>query len=40
MFIWKWYHNHDKRGGDGDIDFTPQNKPAAETIQLFWKTAN
>lgn len=40
MFIWKWYHNHDKRGGAGDIDFTPQNKPAAETIQSFWKTVN
>ena len=40
MFIWKWYHNHARMGGHGDIDFTPQNKPAAETIQSFWKTAN
>lgn len=39
MFIWKWYHNHAERGGKGDIDFTPQNKPAAEIIESFWSTA-
>lgn len=37
MFIWKWYHNHSSSGGKGDIDFTPQNKPALETIKNFWE---
>ena len=36
MFIWKWYHNHIKQGGEGNIDFTPQNKPAEKTIRAFW----
>ncbi len=36
MFIWKWYHNHSVSGGRGNIDFTPQNKPALETIKSFW----
>lgn len=36
MFIWKWYHDHAKQGGVDDLDFTPQNKPAAETIKSYW----
>lgn len=40
MFIWKWYHNHSERGGNGDVDFTPQNKPAAELIKTFWSRTN
>jgi hypothetical protein len=35
-FIWKWYHNHDKAGGRGDTDFTPQNKLAEETIKKYY----
>ena len=27
-YIWKWYPQHDARGGRMDTDFTPQNKPA------------
>lgn len=37
VFIWKWYHNHKTQGGSGDIDFTPQNKPAEIYISNFWK---
>lgn len=36
MFIWKWYHNHSKQGGNGTFGFTPQNKPAQELIKKFW----
>ncbi|UKN02029.1 glycoside hydrolase [Paracrocinitomix mangrovi] len=36
-FIWKWYHNHDKAGGKGDTDYTPQNKLAEETIKTYFK---
>lgn len=36
MFIWKWYHNHESQGGNGDLDFTPQNKLAEKTIRSFW----
>ncbi len=36
IFIWKWYHNHGSQGGDGDLDFTPQNKKAEQTIRGFW----
>lgn len=32
-FVWKWYHNHSRAGGQGDRDFTPQNKLAEETIR-------
>jgi len=27
-FLWKWYPNHTNAGGSGNIDYTPQNKPA------------
>lgn len=36
IFIWKWFHNHKQQGGNKDVDFTPQNKLAAKTIQQFW----
>ncbi len=32
-FVWKWYHNHDERGGVDHNGFTPQNKPAEEVIR-------
>lgn len=35
-FIWKWYHNHENAGGKGNKDFTPQNKPAEQTIRDFY----
>jgi hypothetical protein len=32
-FIWKWFHVHDKVGGENDNRFTPQNKPAELVIK-------
>jgi len=37
-FVWKWYHNYDKSGGDKDNQFTPQNKPVEAVIQSFYKS--
>ena len=36
-FIWKWFHNHTKSGGEKDNQFTPQNKPVEAVIQTFYK---
>ena len=35
-FIWKWFIHHDRSGGDEDNRFTPQNKPAEDTIREFF----
>jgi hypothetical protein len=35
-FIWKWFHNHDKVGGEKNNRFTPQNKPAEELIRKLY----
>ena len=35
-FIWKWFIHHDRSGGIEDNRFTPQNKPAEETIREFF----
>lgn len=35
-FLWKWFIHHDKAGGENDPRFTPQNKPAEETIRAFY----
>jgi len=35
-FIWKWFINHEKTGGEGDNRFTPQNKPAEIVIREFY----
>ncbi|WP_445957993.1 glycoside hydrolase family 113 [Yeosuana sp.] len=32
-FIWKWYHNNDRAGGNNNTRFTPQNKPAEAIIK-------
>jgi hypothetical protein len=37
-FVWKWFHAHDKVGGNEDNQFTPQNKPAETVIQTYYKT--
>lgn len=37
-FVWKWFHAHDKVGGDQDNQFTPQNKPVETVIQSFYKS--
>ena len=36
-FIWKWFHAHDRVGGNEDSQFTPQNKPAEELIKEVYK---
>lgn len=36
LFIWKWFHNNAKVGGENNTGFTPQNKPAAAYIRSFW----
>lgn len=36
-FIWKWFHRHDKVGGEDDPMFTPQNKPVEEIIKTYYK---
>ncbi|MGC1204174.1 MAG: glycoside hydrolase [Flavobacteriaceae bacterium] len=35
-FIWKWFHNHDKVGGENNFMFTPQNKPAEAIIKYYY----
>jgi hypothetical protein len=32
-FIWKWFHNHDKVGGEDNFMFTPQNKPVENLLR-------
>jgi hypothetical protein len=31
-FIWKWFSKHSESGGSSDNKFTPQNKPAQQTL--------
>lgn len=35
-YVWKWFTFHDKVGGDEDNRFTPQNKPAEQTLRTFY----
>ncbi|WP_298766311.1 glycoside hydrolase [uncultured Polaribacter sp.] len=35
-FIWKWFHRHDKVGGENNNRFTPQNKPAEKLLQQLY----
>lgn len=35
-FFWKWHGKHDQAGGKDNIRFTPQNKPAQETIKEWY----
>jgi len=35
-FIWKWYHNYEKAGGENNKDYTPQRKPAEKVIQKWY----
>ncbi|OEK07861.1 glycoside hydrolase [Flavivirga aquatica] len=32
-FIWKWFHNYEKSGGENNSRFTPQNKPVETLIR-------
>ncbi|MFT4575186.1 MAG: hypothetical protein ACI9SI_000085 [Polaribacter sp.] len=35
-FIWKWFHNHEKSGGQDNNRFTPQNKPTEKLIKKLY----
>ena len=35
-FLWKWFHNHQKVGGENNNRFTPQNKPVEKLIQKLY----
>ena len=37
-YVWKWFIQHDKSGGEADNRFTPQNKPAQGVISDYYKT--
>ena len=37
-FIWKWFIDYDKVGGEDNPMFTPQNKPVEEVIKEYYKT--
>lgn len=32
-FIWKWFNNYNRAGGEADSQFTPQNKPVEAIIK-------
>jgi hypothetical protein len=36
-YVWKWFINHNASGGLKDNRFTPQNKPAENTIRELYK---
>ncbi len=36
-YVWKWFIQHKKSGGELDNRFTPQNKPAQEVIKNHFK---
>ncbi len=35
-FIWKWYDDHGKAGGNENSDYTPQHKPAEQVIRKYY----
>ena len=35
-FLWKWFHNHEKSGGQDNNRFTPQNKPTEKLIRKLY----
>ena len=35
-FLWKWFIDHERVGGETDNQFTPQNKPAEAIIEKFY----
>ena len=36
-FIWKWFIEHDKVGGESNNQFTPQNKPVEKIIKAHFE---
>ncbi len=39
-FIWKWFIDHSKVGGELDSQFTPQNKPVEKIIKQHFSRSN
>ncbi|MBO0590692.1 glycoside hydrolase [Cellulophaga sp. E16_2] len=39
-YVWKWFIDHKQSGGGNDNRFTPQNKPAEETLRQLYKVNN
>lgn len=37
-FVWKWFHRHDRVGGEKNNRFTPQNKPAELLLKKLYKS--
>lgn len=35
-FVWKWFHNHEIRGGNEHIGYSPQNKPVEDLIRAVY----
>ena len=35
-FVWKWFRNHEKSGGENNNQFTPQNKPVEVIIKDYY----
>ena len=36
-YVWKWFIKHEKAGGENDNRFTPQNKPAEQTLKEWYQ---
>ncbi|NNC94671.1 MAG: hypothetical protein HKN92_03855 [Chitinophagales bacterium] len=36
VHFWEWYPKNNDAGGPSDFGFTPQNKPAIETLKRWW----
>jgi hypothetical protein len=36
-FVWKWFHRHNRVGGENNNRFTPQNKPAEKLLSELYK---
>lgn len=39
-FVWKWFHRHDRVGGEKNNRFTPQNKPAEKKLVKLYGHEN
>lgn len=39
-FVWKWRAGHETAGGSENSNYTPQNKPAEETIRNYYNIFN
>lgn len=35
-FLWKWFNKHNERGGEENIGYTPQNKPAELVVKKYY----